>query len=108
MRKILILAANPNDVPPSRLDEEVRDIYEALDRAHKRDEFEVVQRWAVRPRDLQRAMLEVSPQIVHFTGHSDGAAGLFFEDVVGQPSWLLEMLWLACLSCLRMSWNVLF
>ncbi|MEM9007885.1 MAG: CHAT domain-containing protein [Cyanobacteria bacterium P01_F01_bin.86] len=83
MRKILILAANPKDVTRRRLDEEARDIREGLERAKKRDEFEIVQRWAVRPRDLQRAMLDESPQIVHFTGHSDGAAGLVFEDEAG-------------------------
>ncbi|MFG6103641.1 NB-ARC domain-containing protein [Leptothoe sp. EHU-05/26/07-4] len=82
-KKILILAANPKDVTRRRLDEEARDIREGLERAKKRDEFEIVQRWAVRPRDLQRAMLDESPQIVHFTGHSEGTAGLVFEDEVG-------------------------
>ncbi|NEZ59842.1 CHAT domain-containing protein [Leptolyngbyaceae cyanobacterium CCMR0081] len=82
-KKILILAANPKDATRRRLDEEARDIREGLERAKKRDEFEIVQRWAVRPRDLQRAMLDESPQIVHFTGHSEGAAGLVFEDEAG-------------------------
>ncbi len=39
---------------------------------------------AVRPRDLQRAMLEVEPQIVHFSGHGAGDEGLVFEDEIGQ------------------------
>ena len=78
MRKILILAANPKDTTRLRLGEEVRDISEGLKRASCRDEFELVQRWAVRPRDLQRAMLEELPQIVHFSGHGSEGKGLYF------------------------------
>ena len=84
MRKILILAANPRDTTRLRLGEEVRDISEGLKRASRRDEFQIVQQWAVRPRDLQRAMLDETPQIVHFSGHGDGEAGLYFEDESGQ------------------------
>lgn len=83
-RKLLILAANPKSSTRLRLDEEVRDISEGLKRARHRDDFEIVQRWAVRPRDFQRAMLEETPQIVHFSGHGDGEAGLYFEDEIGQ------------------------
>ncbi|MEL7331534.1 MAG: CHAT domain-containing protein, partial [Cyanobacteria bacterium J06560_2] len=84
-RKILILTANPKGSTPLRLDEEVRDISEGLKRAEHRDAFEIAQRWAVRPRDFQRAMLEELPQIVHFSGHGEGEAGLYFEDEVGAP-----------------------
>lgn len=84
-RKILILAANPKSTTRLRLDEEVRDISEGLKRARNRDTFEIEQRWAVRPRDFQRAMLDENPQIVHFSGHGEGEAGLYFEDEVGQP-----------------------
>lgn len=84
MPKILILAANPTDTTRLRLGEEVRDIREGLlARSKRRDEFEIVEKWAVRTRDLQRAMLEESPQIVHFSGHGLGDAGLYFEDVSG-------------------------
>ncbi|MBT9316839.1 TIR domain-containing protein [Leptothoe spongobia] len=83
MPKILILAANPNDTTRLRIGEEVRDISNGLERASRRDEFEIEQRWAVRPRDLQRAMLDEMPQIVHFSGHGAGDAGLYFEDVSG-------------------------
>ncbi|NEQ50353.1 MAG: TIR domain-containing protein [Leptolyngbya sp. SIO3F4] len=83
MPKILILGANPNGTTRLRLDKEVRDISDGLERARRRDEFELAQRWAVRPRDLQRAMLDEKPQIVHFSGHGEGEAGLYFEDNVG-------------------------
>ncbi len=80
MKKILILVANPKTTTRLRLDQEVRDIEDGLKRAQYRNEFKVVQRWAVRPRDIQRAMLDENPQVVHFSGHGDGEAGLAFED----------------------------
>lgn len=80
---ILFLAANPKDTGRLRLDQELRDIAEGLQRAQKRDQFNLEQRLAVRPRDIQRAMLDVSPQIIHFSGHGDGEQGLVFEDNLG-------------------------
>jgi hypothetical protein len=84
MQKILILAANPKDTSRLRLDVELRDIEAGLRRAQHRDQFAFTQRLAVRPRDIQRAMLEETPQIVHFSGHGDGAEGLVFETETGQ------------------------
>ncbi|MEO1403647.1 MAG: TIR domain-containing protein [Cyanobacteria bacterium J06635_1] len=84
MRKILILAANPKGTSRLRLDEEVRDINEGLKRAKRRDDFEIVQRWVVRPRDFQQAMLDETPQIVHFSGHGEWEAGICLEGPTGQ------------------------
>ena len=75
-RKILLLAANPKGASPLRLDEEVREIDAGLRRSQHRDQFDLAQKWAVRPRDIQRAMLDVNPQIVHFSGHGIGAQPL--------------------------------
>ncbi len=80
---ILFLAANPQGTVALRLDRELRDIGEGLQRAQKRDRFNLEQRSAVRPRDIQRAMLDVEPQILHFSGHGAGEAGLVFEDESG-------------------------
>ena len=80
---ILFLATNPKDTSRLRLDQELRDISEGLQRAQKRDQFNLEQRWAVRPRDIQRAMLDVKPQIIHFSGHGSGEEGLVFEDDTG-------------------------
>ncbi|MBW4483251.1 MAG: CHAT domain-containing protein [Tildeniella torsiva UHER 1998/13D] len=90
MQKILILAANPKNTTRLRLDEELRDIEEGLRRAQHRDRFTLTQRLAVRPRDIQRAMLEETPQIVHFSGHGDGAEGLMFEDESGNAKLVSE------------------
>ncbi len=82
-QKILILAANPKDTTLLRLDEEVREIAAGLKRARNRDQFVLEQKWAVRPRDIQRAMLDINPQIIHFSGHGTGDEGLVFEDETG-------------------------
>jgi len=39
---------------------------------------------AVRPRDIQQAMLDFKPQIIHFSGHGADEDGLVFEDIDGQ------------------------
>ena len=83
MKKILILSANPINTNRLRLDEEVREIQTALERSRRRDQFEVITRWAVRPNDLRRALLDCNPQIVHFSGHGAGVQGLALEDDSG-------------------------
>ncbi|BCX10821.1 hypothetical protein CEN41_10005 [Fischerella thermalis CCMEE 5330] len=83
MQTILILTANPLSTSRLRLDQEVRDIAAGLERAKKRDQFVLESKLAVRPRDIQRAMLESNPSIVHFSGHGTGDDGLVFEDETG-------------------------
>ncbi|MCG8366278.1 MAG: CHAT domain-containing protein [Pseudanabaenales cyanobacterium] len=87
-QKILILAANPKNTSQLRLDEEVREIDEGLRQAKHRDQFQLIQKWATRPRDIYRALLEETPTIVHFSGHGAGEDGLIFEDEVGQSKWV--------------------
>jgi hypothetical protein len=82
---ILFLAAHPRSTPQLRLDEEVREIDEGLKRSLHRDQFTLRQKWAVRPEDLRRAMLEEEPQIVHFAGHGAGEQGIMLEDALGYP-----------------------
>ena len=100
VRTILILAANPKGTNRLRLDEEVKRIEQSLERAKKRDQFNVVVKWAVTDDDLRRALLDNEPEVVHFAGHGTGdgqgstgrdltptreadAGGLVFEDDVG-------------------------
>ncbi|WP_163696134.1 NACHT domain-containing protein [Adonisia turfae] len=82
-RKILFLAANPKDTSRLRLDEEIRDIQEGLKLSTGRNAFEVITQWAVRTKDLRRALLEYAPQIVHFSGHGAGELGLILENEMG-------------------------
>ena len=80
-----MLSANPNGGSLQRLDQEKRDIAEGLKLSRHRDSFRLETKTAVRPRDLQRAMLDLNPQIVHFSGQGEAEAGLVFEDESGQP-----------------------
>jgi len=84
IRKILILAANPRDTSSLRLDEEIRDIREALQRSQYRDQFALECRTAVRHQDVRRALLDTKPHIVHFSGHGVGEQGLVLENEVGK------------------------
>lgn len=81
---ILILAANPTDSGRLRIDHELRQIKDGLSRAKRRDEFELIAQWAVRPSDIRRALLDYRPTIVHFIGHGEGQAGISFENDAGE------------------------
>jgi hypothetical protein len=82
-RRLLILAANPVGTKPLHLAEEVREIQTGLRRASGRSRFDIRQAWAVRPRDVRRALLDYRPEFVHFCGHGKGAEGLVFENEDG-------------------------
>jgi hypothetical protein len=84
MKKILILSANPKRTDKLRLDEEVRDIELGLERSRRRDQFEIKTKWAVRWEDVRRAVMDIEPQVVHFSGHGAGKDGLAMEDAAGQ------------------------
>jgi anti-sigma regulatory factor (Ser/Thr protein kinase) len=83
-KSILFLAADPTDAARLRLSEELREIGEKLKLSQRRDEFILHQRLATRPADISLAMLEVSPEIVHFSGHTSSAGGLLVEDRSGR------------------------
>ncbi|MBR8834998.1 MAG: CHAT domain-containing protein [Stigonema ocellatum SAG 48.90 = DSM 106950] len=78
---MLILAANPNGL---RLDQEIRDIEDSIRQGIRREQFQVVTRQAVRPKDIRRAIAEEKPQIVHFCGHGTVDGSLVLEDDSGQ------------------------
>ncbi|GBO51562.1 hypothetical protein APA_526 [Pseudanabaena sp. lw0831] len=83
MKTILMLAANPKNSVSLRLQEEERDIKERLRLAGYGTE-PIKTAVAVRPRDIQQAMLDFKPQIIHFSGHGADEDGLVFEDINGQ------------------------
>jgi hypothetical protein len=84
VKKILIVSANPTNTNQLRLNEEVREIQDGLERSKSRDKFEIITKLAVRTDDLRRALLDREPQIVHFCGHGAGDEGLALEDNTGQ------------------------
>ena len=83
-QKILVFSANPHNTNQHQLAVEVREIKEGLQRARKRDRFEIISKWAVRPADLRRALLDYEPHIVHFSGYGTDHEGLAFENELGQ------------------------
>lgn len=83
-KKILILTANPQMIDQRRLDAEVREIQAGLERAKKRDDFQIIAKWAVRIDDLRRALLDYEPHIVHFSGFGAATEGLALENDAGQ------------------------
>jgi CHAT domain-containing protein len=83
VRTILILASNPKNTSALQLDREVREIDAGLQRAKKRELFDLKQRWAVRIQDVYQALLDFKPQFVHFSGHGAGDDGLVLEDETG-------------------------
>jgi len=84
VRRVLILAVCPKGAPRLRLDEEVREICSVLWKAQKVN-FVVEVRWAVRVKDLNRALLQFEPQIIHFCGHGGRDGGILLEDEEGRP-----------------------
>ena len=84
IKKVLILAANPRNTDPLRLDKEVEEIRRTLDAAPNRDCFAIESRGAVTPQDFQTYLFNINPHILHFSGHGGGDLGLCFEDEDGK------------------------
>lgn len=83
-KKVLLLSASPIDEVRLRLDVECRDLQEKL--ALVRDpkqQILVKPAFAVRVDQIQDAILNERPDILHFSGHG-GKDGLFFEDSQGR------------------------
>lgn len=72
---VLFLAANPQSTERLALDVECRNIEERLKLGPQRP-LAFASRWAVRTTDLQNALLEVAPVVVHFSGHGAGKPGI--------------------------------
>jgi len=84
MVSILFLAADPTDATRLRLGEELREIQEKLQLAKLRERFTLEQRMSVRPADISQALLDIQPQIVHFSGHGTTTGTLCFETLIGE------------------------
>ena len=82
--KILFLASNPTDISRIRIDEELREVDERISMGSHRDQFDLIPHFAVRPRDVTRALLKHQPHILHFSGHGSTSAGIVLEDDDGK------------------------
>jgi len=82
---ILFLAADPTNLSRLRLGEEFREIHEKLQLAKFRDRFRLeLPQLSARPEDISQALLDLQPQIVHFSGHGASTGALCFENRSGQ------------------------
>jgi tetratricopeptide (TPR) repeat protein/DNA-binding CsgD family transcriptional regulator len=81
---ILFLSADPTDASRLRLGQESREIREKLQLARLRENIHLEERFSVRPEDFTQALLDVRPDIVHFSGHGASAGELCFEDRFGR------------------------
>ena len=70
---LLFLASNPLVSERLALDEEAREIGNKVRDSKHRDLVTIKTHLAVRPDDLQRALLDHQPTIVHFSGHGDSS-----------------------------------
>jgi NTP pyrophosphatase (non-canonical NTP hydrolase) len=75
--RILFASSNPKDSTPLRLQEEERAIREAIKLARHRDNIFLETLPASTLDDLRRALLEMSFDIVHFSGHGAADSAMF-------------------------------
>ncbi len=70
MTKLLLLAANPNDIQARlQLDQEIHAIDQEIRHAKLGAQFKFEPKLAVRLRDLSEYLENIKPHIVHFSGH---------------------------------------
>lgn len=81
---VLFVAAAPTDLSRLRIGEEFREIQEKLRLARFRDRFDLHQQTSVRPADISQALLDIRPEIVHFSGHGKATGTLCFENQLGE------------------------
>jgi hypothetical protein len=84
---VLFVAASPEDIPPLRLDKELREIQKRFRESGDRESIKFEIRMATQLTDLLQMLNEVRPHIVHFSGHG-AQEGLFFEDSDGKAKLL--------------------
>jgi Reverse transcriptase (RNA-dependent DNA polymerase)/CHAT domain len=83
IKHILFLASSPLDMDRLRLEKEAHEIDEGLRRSNQRSQFRLEKKWAIGVSSLQRALLDIEPRIVHFSGHGLGTDGIVIEDEHG-------------------------
>ena len=85
VNKILILAAHPLDMSRLRLEAELRDIEEGLQRAKKTRSISLKASFGSTPPEIFTAKSWIlSQRLSIFSGHGEGEGGLVFEDVTGK------------------------
>jgi WD40 repeat protein len=84
MISILYLSAEPTRLQHLKIGEEVRKIELELRLSKLREKFYFETHLAVRPEDLTRALLELRPQIISFSGHGSSTGEILLEGASGE------------------------
>ncbi len=83
-KTILFLAANPSNTNQLDLKQEVEQVEKELQRLQSREQFVFKQQWATTLEALRHALLDHKPNIIHFSGHGAGQAGIMLENEAGK------------------------
>lgn len=81
---ILLIFANPSNTSPLQLDAEFRTIQQSLERSIYRDNLHIFPRLAATIRDLRRALLEQTFQVIHIAGHGSKNGLILANEQGGQ------------------------
>lgn len=80
--RILFLASSPTDQARLAIADEWRLVEDRIRTSRYREEIALFSRWATRTDDLQQALLEIQPHIVHFSGHGE-SDGIYLQQADG-------------------------
>jgi tetratricopeptide (TPR) repeat protein len=83
-RIILFLAANPTGTAQLDLEKEVEAVQQELVRLQRHEPFIFKAQWASTLEAVRHALLDHEPQIIHFSGHGAGQAGIMLENEAGE------------------------
>jgi tetratricopeptide (TPR) repeat protein len=83
-KTILFLAANPTGTAQLDLEKEVEMVQQELARLERHEPFIFKAQWATTLEGVRHALLDHQPQIIHFSGHGAGQAGIVLENEAGE------------------------
>jgi hypothetical protein len=83
-KTILFLAANPKKTAQLDLEKEVEAVQQELARLQRHEPFIFKTQWATTLEGVRHALLDHEPQIIHFSGHGAGQAGIVLENENGE------------------------
>lgn len=89
VKKILVLSADPLPSRDWPFNPQLQEIQLSLERSPTGYQFELHQRSAVQPIDIQRALLEINPHIVHLsTSYTADTTALLFHNRSGKAKFV--------------------
>ena len=81
---VLLVFANPLSTSRLQLDTEEREIQQSIERSKYRDNIKLVTKHATTIKDLRRALLEKTFQVIHISGHGRRNGLILVNDRGGQ------------------------